>query len=831
MQTNSHPGLKKLLRYTFKVFKVLLLLLIILFAAVYIYVSVNKKKIIAEVTAEIGKKINGTVNIKDVKLNFFKNFPKVAVELNDVSVADTMYAVHKHLFFESREVYLTLSITKLIKKETPINGIRIVNGSIYMYTDTNGYTNKYLLKPKTSAPPAGTRATAKENELKSVKLDNFRIIIDDRQKEKLHDLTVENLDVKLQDSANGTRFDADADILVNSLAFNLQKGSFLKGKTFRSSLLMNYDKKTKILRFDNVNVKLAGQPFNLSGSFDLGDDDPQFVLKLNTKKASYDEIRMLLPQKISNSLGIVQLDKKLDADAFIAGPLHGGEPLLQVNFSVDRTKLATPFMDFEEATFKGFFTNEVVKGLPRKDPNSKIQITGFSAEWHGLPMKAGMIEILDLKTPQLTADLSANFELSKLNELAGSGAIQFRSGMGSVQLKYQGPMQRNNNTNSFLDGTMSFKNGNILYAPRGVEMKNVNGSLVFKNSDLFIQNIQTDVLGNNILMNGTAKNLLTLINTEPGKVNIDWNIYSPSLNLGSFIYLLKARGKSNSGGNGKQKIAQASDKIDKALEQGNLHVNLKTPQLVYKKFIANNVAADISLLQDQYIINNVSMNHAGGNLNLKGAVIGQSGGINKANLNVNMSNVNVTKLFTAFDNFGQDGITAQSLEGTLNTKLTASMLIKDDGRLLPSSIESVIDFSLKNGALNNYEPVKKLQNILFKNRDFENIRFAELKDRLVVHNQDITINRMEIESSILTMFVEGVFSNRGKTDISIQVPLSNLKKRKAGYVPENVGSDARGGRSIFIRGQPGPDGNIKFKLDLFKRYQKDKAGNVSTDPT
>jgi hypothetical protein len=186
--------------------------------------------------------------------------------------------------------------------------------------------------------------------------------------------------------------------------------------------------------------------------------------------------------------------------------------------------------------------------------------------------------------------------------------------------------------------------------------------------------------------------------------------------------------------------------------------------------------------------------------------------------------VNVQKLFIACDNFGQDGITAQSLEGALDTKLTASMLIGDDGKVRPSSLESTIDFSLKNGALNNYEPVKKLQNFLFKNRDFDNVRFAELKDRLVVYNQDITINRMEIQSSIFSMFVEGIFSNRGNTDISIQVPLNNLKKRKADYVPENGGTDGKGGRSIFIRGQPGPDGNVKFKLDLFQRYKKDKKG-------
>jgi hypothetical protein len=55
----------------------------------------------------------------------------------------------------------------------------------------------------------------------------------------------------------------------------------------------------------------------------------------------------------------------------------------------------------------------------------------------------------------------------------------------------------------------------------------------------------------------------------------------------------------------------------------------------------------------------------------------------------------------------------------------------------------------------------------------------------------------------------------------VQVPFSNLKKRDTDYQPENIGIDKKGGRSIFLRGQPGEDGNIKFKLDLFKRYQKE----------
>ena len=81
---------------------------------------------------------------------------------------------------------------------------------------------------------------------------------------------------------------------------------------------------------------------------------------------------------------------------------------------------------------------------------------------------------------------------------------------------------------------------------------------------------------------------------------------------------------------------------------------------------------------------------------------------------------------------------------------------------------------------------------------------------------------MEIQSSVLTMFVEGIYSQKGNTDISIQVPLSNLKKRDSSYTPENIGVDKKGGKSIYLRGRPGPDGDIKFNIDLFKKYEKTK---------
>ncbi|MEP6926100.1 MAG: AsmA-like C-terminal region-containing protein, partial [Ginsengibacter sp.] len=742
--------------------------------------------------------------------------------LHKVSITDTMFAQHHHPFFQGEEIYAELSIMKLIKKEAAVNGLKIKSAAIYLFTDTSGYTNTYLFKSKKDSSSSGNETTNKKTELKSVDLTDIRITIDDKNKQKFHDFAINNLNLKLHDEDLETDFSAKANILVHSLAFNVPAGSFIKEKKFEGNFDFRYNKKLKQLQFDSIDIKISDHPFNLSGRFDLEGPDPQFTLRVHTRQILYAFAKTLFTNKIATALSIIDLDQKLDADANIIGPLKGGDPLINATWVVKNSHLITPFFDFNDASFTGFYTDEVVKGEPRRDPNSRIVINNFSASWNGLPVSSNNIDILNLYQPLMTCDLTSNFPLADLNDMIGSNALQLQSGEGSISLTYKGPIEKNNNTNSFVNGVVSFKNGNILYEPRNVELKNVNGLLVFKNSDVFIQNLQCNVLNNKIVMDGEAKNLLTLVNTEPNKVNIDWNIYSPALNLSSFTYLLKSGKKISSHKSRKSKLGKLAASIDAILEQGSVNVNLRAARLLYKKFEATNAIANVSLLQDRYAINKLSMDHAGGHMHINGSLVLLRENYHQAKVDVLMNDVDINKVFAAFSNFGQDGIKSENLEGKLNAKVNATLELNDDGKAYPNSIQSVIDFSLKNGALINYEPVKKIQSFIFKKRDFDNIRFAELKDRLEISNQEIKINRMEIESSVLSMFVEGIYSMKGTTDMSIQLPLSNLKKRGADYIPENTGTDKKAGTSIFIRGRPGADGNIQFKPDLFNKFKKSK---------
>ncbi len=815
--------MRKSLKYILKGLGIFLGILLVIYIILFAYISFNKKGIIRQVTAEIGKKLNGNLTIDNVDMNFTSHFPQASVALHNVLLTDTMYAKHHHAFFKGEDVYIKVSMWNLLFKKPAISGFKITNGSFYVYTDSSGYTNKYLFERKHNATPDTSSAKAK-NELKTITLNHVEIIDDDKIKEKFHDVMVNDLILDLNDKDERTfGYGVKVNALVNSLAFNIKRGSFVKGKVLKGNFEMQYDKKLKQLQFDSIDISLSGQPMNLTGRFDLEGLTPQFSLNVHTKGINYGFGKSLLTPFISTALSIVNLDKGIKVDAYLKGPLKGGDPLINVFWKVEHSYMSTPFLNFENASFTGSYTDEVVAGLPRTDPNSRIIINNLSAKWNGLPVFSKKMDILNLQVPLLTCDLTSGFPLTSLADIIGYNTLDLRAGEAYVDLTYKGPLAKNNATNSFVNGGISIKGGEIVYVTKNLELKNVSGRILFKNSDVFVENLQTNVLGNKFVMNGQARNLLTLLNTEPTMARIQWSVYSPFLNLNNLTTLLKSKKRTADISGKKGKLNSVSKKVDQVIQQGSLDVNLKADRLLYKKFEATNVNADLALLEESYTLKNVRMDNSGGHVSLSGSLVSPKSNYHDAKLNIGLENVDVSKVFATFDNFNQDGITSSNLQGKLTAKINANLAINDEGKLYPNTVKSTVDFSLVNGALINFEPIKKLQNFVFKKRDFDNISFAELKDHLDISGDQVNIGRMEIQSSVFSMFVEGTYGMKGgNTDLSIQLPLSNLKKRKADYNPENIGTDRKGGPSIHVRGQTGPDGKVKFKLDLFNKYKKEK---------
>lgn len=815
--------MKKYLQYIGKGIAVLVGVFLFVYIAAYTYVALNKNKIILQIKQQAADKLNGDLLIGDISMGFLSTFPHMSVMLEKVSVKDTLYRQHHHPFFEAEKVYVNLSVTSIIQKNNPVNGVLIEHGQLYVYTDTSGYTNAYLFSPKKDIN-AATKIPVSKINIETIRLRNVRLILNDQKKLKLYDFDVTkfNGDIKTTDSL--IRFKTQNDILIHSLAFNTANGSFAKEARFEGNFDVFFNKIQKQLSYNGINVKIKNHPFTISGAFNFT-EAPTFSFKAATKNIDYNSAKGLLTETKAKALSVVKLEKPInEVVAEISGPLNGGDPLVNARWKCTENNVQTANGNFTNCTFSGTYTNELVAGRPRKDPNSRLHFQNFTGDWEGITLHSKNIYMDNLEVPVVNADIKTDFDLTKLNNIIGSSALDLHQGKGQLDITYLGPLGQNTKTNTILNGKWTFSDGTLMYHPRNIEIKNLNGNIVFKNSDVFVNDFRGNVQGNKITMNGSGKNLLALMQTNPGKMIIDWNIYSPSLNLGSFTSLLKKRTATVRKKNSTFRIGR---NIDEIVSQANFHVNLKTDRLIFKRFTATNVNASLGLINENWILNNVSLSQGGGSMVISGNLNEKNNQYYDANFKVNVQNADVNKVFYAFNNFGQTGISSENVRGKLTSSADIKMDIERDLSGTPKNMQGFIDFSLKNGALLHYESLSNIGKLAFPNRNFNEIYFAELKDHFDIKDREIVINRMEIESTVLTLFIEGVYSLKGNTDISVQIPLNNIKKREEDFKLQNKGADAKAGASIYVRGRPGDDGKIKFKLDLFRKFRK--KGNKEKD--
>jgi hypothetical protein len=194
------------------------------------------------------------------------------------------------------------------------------------------------------------------------------------------------------------------------------------------------------------------------------------------------------------------------------------------------------------------------------------------------------------------------------------------------------------------------------------------------------------------------------------------------------------------------------------------------------------------------------------------------------NINAVITNADLSNLFYSFDDFNQKTITHKNLKGRLSTNVSFSAQLKKDYSVLGSTMGGQVDFQIKDGALIDFQPLEKVTKFAFKNRGLDDIEFAKLNNTMTITGQDIYFSRMEIASSAFTLFVEGTYSFvPGKTDMSIQIPLSNLKKRDVNLMPVKMGTDSKTGPSIYLRATDDTNGELQLKYDPFKGYYKENV--------
>ncbi|MBS1597090.1 MAG: AsmA family protein [Bacteroidetes bacterium] len=796
-----------------------IILFLLICVAAWIYISYNKASILQTVKKELNSRINGQISIGDIDASFFQTFPNVSFGLTNVTIRDSLWRQHHHDLLQANKIFANLNIFKLFTGQLYVDKVIIDKATIYLYTDSTGYDNTKIVKAQKSA------STTKSSHIPSIEIKNSKLFVEKADRNKFFSFGIDKLTAKAKESEEGkpVLFNINLSAVIHTMAFNRDHGSFVEEKPVSGKFKIEFNPNSKILEFENIKLSVDRHPFIFTGKFFLNEAPAPFKLSIQTENISYRNATSLLTPNIRKKMDLYDIGENIIR---INTTLDGTDPedhnpIVKINMTVKNSVITTPFANFSNASFNGTFTNEVVKGQGRVDQNSSLTFKSFSGTWQNVKLNSDTVIVTNLVQPFLSCDFHSDFDVTALNTLTDYQTIEFTKGKGILNIVYHGPIQEDDSLERSINGTIVLDSASFNYLPRSFSLKDCSGKIRFMDKDMFMEDFVAHTSGSELNINADIKNLFSLIDKNSEKPVLNCLINSPKLNIDDFTAFLKRKKVAVEKKKRKILFVKTVSKIMAVLNDAEVRLRLNAKQLTYKNFNATNVSSGILLNTDKVQLNDLRLSHAGGSLILNGSLL-NNGEENSVLLRTKMSKMDINKLFSSFDNFGQHGIVDKNIKGKIDADVNLSGLISAKAEIISNSLKGTIDFNIRDGELIQFEPVEKISQFAFKNRDFSDIQFAELKNKLVVNGSEIKVNRMEIHSTVLVMFVEGIYDMKKGTDMSIQIPLSNLKEKNLDIEKANRGVKTKTGVSVRLRAKTGDDGKLKISWDPFKKALKSK---------
>jgi hypothetical protein len=800
------------LKITLRIAAGCVLLVVLLWLGLAAYINVNKKSVLKTITEQLNDNINGTLTIGSMEPSLIKGFPGISFALKDVTLRDSLWHTHKHDLLKAEYIYVSVNVLSIIQGQPHINDVTIDKGKGYLFTDSTGYSNKSIFGPKKKVDTTNKK---KQPEIAKFYFKDVDFVFENNTKFKLFELDIKYAAGLLDYNANGWDANVNADVLIKEFNFNINAGSFLKNKHLVAKIKASYDKAANTITVPKQDILLDEDEILLGIKFFLETKPTSFEVTIKSDGILYKNALSLVSPNIQKNLKKLDLKEPLKLDGFVKGLMKFRDtPLVKISWLVEDNTLILPGAEITNISFTGDYNNEVNPDNGHNDKNSRIHAYGLKGEYMTIPFSADTVQVTNLINPTMEGRFRSKFAITKLGPVLGDRSFNFKDGTADLNLVYRASLNPNDDTTyPYINGYVQIKNAAMTYVPRNLGFTNSSLTLLFKGQDLLLNDMILHSKSTTLNINGSLLNFLNLYYSDPTKIILNMNISSPKVDLNEFRSLISNRAAvPNTAAQNNVQVSKLSRQLDNVLEQSSVHMTVKVGYVIYKKFAANSINAEVTMAQRGITLKNVAVNHADGRVTLNGSM-NQGGPINDLDIDANIDNVHIDQFLDAFDNFGQTTISSKNIDGRFFAHAKLKGKIKDNGDLVPRSLYGLLDFNLKDGALVNFAPLVNVGKYIFRKRKLENITFKDIKNKLDIKGDKIYIYPMLIESSALNAKVEGIYAIDKGTDLSIDIPLRNPKKDELLLDGEEKTENQMKGIVIHLRAVDDENGNVKLKLN------------------
>ncbi len=790
----------------------LVLLVVMGYLGVAWYVQTHKEQVLQGLSEKLNENISGTLTIGNLEPAFLTSFPNIALRLENVVLRDSLCNRHKHTVLKAGRVDVSVNLAALLRGTIQIKKVAVRNARVDLFTNTAGYSNTSVFRKKKRAV-AGSGGGGSFPELRKILLEDVVFVADNQKQQKLYHFEIHHAACSVRYSGDSWHANASLSAVARSMAFSVAKGSFIKDKDINGSFSIGYDASAGEVTFEKQPLRIGSENFEIAASFKTGGPTTPFTISIYNNSILWTNAARLLSGNITRKLLMFNLDNPITVACLLKGNFdERGDPLIEVRASTAGNKLTSPGGTAKKCSFKGRFTNRYNTQSEMSDANSAIVLSDFSAEYSGIPIAMRTMVISNLDHPAARGDLSSDFKVSQLGGLIDKSLLKFGKGSAKLNLNYSADIVNYQFVRPFVTGVVKVSGAEAYYVPRNLAVKDINVALYITKDQLSTNTITMKCGRSSISMKGYLDNFLNLYYDSPERMVLNWEVSAPALYLSDFIGFAGSRGRARPVDKAPQKgSGRISEGINFFFEKCNVAARVSAGRLIYNNFTAKDVMAKIYAAEDRLVLDKAVLQHAGGTMALSGTVK-PAGSSSAFAVHAKIQRANVRQFFKDFNNFGMQSLKSDNLKGFLSSDTSLSGRLSGSGTLLPGSLQGKVKFTLLNGALLDFAPVRNVAKFAFPFRDSRNITIKKLEGSLGVKGTSVAIAPMQVNTSVLNMDIAGVYSLGRGTNIGIDVPLRNPERDEGITDRKELAARRHRGIVLHLTAADGDDGRVQITL-------------------
>jgi len=756
--------------------KIIGIILLILVIIPLVAVTFFGGPIAKAVVNSLNNRLQTEIVVAKYDVSFWSNFPSLSVNLEDVQVAGS----DGSNLLVAEQLSCLLDLGSIFSK-IRVDEIVVSDGSLNLIADVDGNTNYQLAgyTPVGEEAPAGE---ATEFAIAEARFNGMEVSYRDAQ---LKVYLNGNID---RATFNGD-FGADEYLLATEGLMEIYHLD-QDGIRYVNEQRINLEAQTSI---NNVNSKYTFAPlkiesgeleFSVVGDLTSTKDGLLTDLRIESQSGSLEDVIALIPPAYAGTLGELETRGKLKLSGSLSGEWTQRKyPKMDGNLVFSEGRVGSPRMNVGAKNLDLRARFVYLDG-----PTGGVQsfsIEELTGEFRGEPFSMRM-SIENLDDPKVDFAANGSFPLGTLPAIMGEGPLTDGGGFVRIQDlrvtgRYADMLRPRTIARVSAGGRLTFEDGELTFNER--ELLFPSGTLQLRDNEMELTDLVFQGPDTEISFTGKATNLIPVLfadslNTKDAELNFDAFLTGKSLDIDE---LLKLAGPTEE----EEEVAEATGKTD-SLRAKTMVRRAQITDLLRGRFEADVKAWNYGevegenfrgqLVFEPRILNVTGITNAmEGRLEVDGQVYFQE--LQRVEGRVKAISISAEEFFRQGENFGQEVLTSENIEGKMNANLWMQAYFTQEGEFDYEKLRVLAGIDIANGELHDFE---MLENFAFalKAGDLDRVRFTRLQNFFEIEDETLYIPTMFVQSSAVNLELSGSHSFNNYLDYFIKVNAGQAIKNK-----------------------------------------------------